>query len=153
MLQRCKLPQVFIMSYRPDIISDYGIIKQKNVLLAVQRGLSLPCLNITASFLTKELVQSLGPSLYSRGLGCGSAARLRGRTHSAPVLRPRPAAPDPAAAGAAARTAGEKAPAPGPTGREVREMEQKMQEEQMKGEARQGGAIRARYAPNYFNCA
>lgn len=39
MLQRCKLPQVFIMSYRPDIISDYGIIKQKIVLLTVQRGL------------------------------------------------------------------------------------------------------------------
>lgn len=69
MLQRCKLPQVFIMSYRPDIISDYGIIKQKTVLLAVRRGLELPCLNITASFLTKELVRSLGPSLYFTGLG------------------------------------------------------------------------------------
>lgn len=56
------------MSYRPDIISDYGIIKQKIVLSAVQRGLQLPCLNITASFLTEELVQSLGPSLYFMGL-------------------------------------------------------------------------------------
>lgn len=57
------------MSYRPDIISDYGIIKQKIVLGAVRRGLQLPCLNITASFLTEELVQSLGPSLYFMGLG------------------------------------------------------------------------------------
>lgn len=57
------------MSYRPDIISDYGIIRQKIVLSAVRRGLQLPCLNITASFLTEELVQSLGPSLYFMGLG------------------------------------------------------------------------------------
>lgn len=64
MLQRCKLPQVFIMSYRPDIISDYGIIKHKIVLLSVRRGLWLPRLNRTESFLTQAQGRSLGSSLF-----------------------------------------------------------------------------------------
>lgn len=45
------------------------------------------------------------------------------------------------------------APAPAPRAA-GQEMEQKMKKKQIKGEKQQsrGGEIRARYAPNYFNC-
>lgn len=61
------------MSYRPDIISDYGIIKHKIVLLSVRRGLWLPRLNRTESFLTEARGCSPGSSLFLWVCGGGRA--------------------------------------------------------------------------------
>lgn len=149
MLQRCKLPQVFIMSYRPDIISDYGIIKQKNCtprcpegpLVTLSKYNSI-IFNQGAGTVPWAFIIFHGPGLEYHLARSGEILLARaGAEPSGP-------GPPPGPWGTALHRAGRRKGSGAGScskrsqrggGRRAAEMEQKAKKKQMKGEKSGGG--------------